>query len=218
MILLGIDCIASRQFPTLLLWKSVRGNSSDPFSVPHLPVPQHAGKSHPWTNSSRREKRLTNFQRHWSIRMSMKTRQRGHWSIRISSEIRMDQWPPNLSESSGLHRHQSIECSSLKCLIKVFSVAIFFACHRGHLGPSGSKSKKKSENGFPRPLGAGGRKSRKRVKIDYLWTFWTLFRLFFEFFSTLSRLFRPPRPRGPGNPFSDFFLDFFGPEGPEWPL
>ena len=25
----------------------------------------------------------------------------------------MDQWLPNLSESSGLHRHRSIECSSL---------------------------------------------------------------------------------------------------------
>ena len=43
-------------------------------------------------------------------------------------------------------------------------VAIFFACYRGHLGPSGPKSKKTSENGFPGPLGFGGRKSRKRVK------------------------------------------------------
>ena len=59
------------------------------------------------------EKLLKNFQRHWSTRISLKTRQRGHWSIRISPEIHMDHWLPNLSESSGLHRHRSIECSSL---------------------------------------------------------------------------------------------------------
>ena len=30
------------------------------------------------------------------------------------SETHLDQWLPNLSESSGLHRHRSIECSFLK--------------------------------------------------------------------------------------------------------
>ena len=44
-------------------------------------------------------KLVTNFQR--------------HWSIRIPPESHMDQWLPNLSESSGLHWHRSIECSSL---------------------------------------------------------------------------------------------------------
>ena len=34
-----------------------------------------------------RGKPLTNFQRHWSIRISLKTRQSGHWSIRISFRI-----------------------------------------------------------------------------------------------------------------------------------
>ena len=70
------------------------------------------GKSHPWTNSieyQSRGKPLTNLQRHWSIQSSLKTRQRGHWSIRISSEIHMDQWLPNLPESSGLHRYRSID-------------------------------------------------------------------------------------------------------------
>ena len=45
-----------------------------------------------------RGKVLTNFQRHWSIRISLKTRQKGHRSLQISPEIRMDQWLPNLSE------------------------------------------------------------------------------------------------------------------------
>ena len=37
------------------------------------------------------------------------------WSIRISPEIDMDQWLPNLSETSGPHQHWSIECSYLSC-------------------------------------------------------------------------------------------------------
>ena len=39
----------------------------------------------------------------------------------------VDEWPPNRSESSGLHRHRSIECSSL------FGVNIHGEM-RGHLG------------------------------------------------------------------------------------
>ena len=58
-------------------------------------------------------KLLTNFQGHWSIRISVKTRQNRGWSIRISPEIHMDQWLSNLSESSGLHRYRSVGCSSL---------------------------------------------------------------------------------------------------------
>ena len=34
----------------------------------------------------------TNFQRHWSIQISLKARQRGHCSTRLSPEIHMDQW------------------------------------------------------------------------------------------------------------------------------
>ena len=34
---------------------------------------------------------LMNFQRHCSIRTSLKIRQKGHWSTRVSPEIRMDQ-------------------------------------------------------------------------------------------------------------------------------
>ena len=52
---------------------------------------------------------LTNFQGHWSIWIFLKTGQRGHWSIRLSIEIHMDQWLPNLSESSGLYRYRSID-------------------------------------------------------------------------------------------------------------
>ena len=54
---------------------------------------------------------LTDVQRHWSIRISLKIRRRGHLSIRICPEIHMDQWLPNLSESSGRHWHRSIERS-----------------------------------------------------------------------------------------------------------
>ena len=42
------------------------------------------GQSHPWTKTSLGGKRSTNFKGHWSIWISLKTRQRGHWSIWIS--------------------------------------------------------------------------------------------------------------------------------------
>ena len=63
----------------------------------------YSGKSHPWTNTSLGENPLRNFQAHWSMRISLKTRPQGDWSIRRSLEIHMDQWLPILSESSGLH-------------------------------------------------------------------------------------------------------------------
>ena len=56
---------------------------------------------------------LANFQRHWSIQIFPENKPPGDWSIQISPEIHMDQWLPNLPESSGLNRHRSIECSSL---------------------------------------------------------------------------------------------------------
>ena len=40
-------------------------------------------------------------------------------SIRISLETHMDQWLPSLSESSGLHRHSYMECSSLNTALTV---------------------------------------------------------------------------------------------------
>ena len=66
---------------------------------------------------------LANLKGHWSMRISMKTRQRGHWSIRNLPEFHMDQWLPNLSESSGLHRHRCKECSSLSRGIPTHSKA-----------------------------------------------------------------------------------------------
>ena len=57
---------------------------------------------------------LTNFQGHWSIQIFPENKAPRDWSIRISPEIHMDPWLQNLSESSGLHLHRSIECSSLR--------------------------------------------------------------------------------------------------------
>ena len=65
-----------------------------------------------------RGKLLKNFQYHCSIQMFPENKAPKDWSIRISLEIHMDQWLPNLSESCGLHRHRSIECSSLWLTIR----------------------------------------------------------------------------------------------------
>ena len=82
----------------------------------------------PWTSSDYweepsmnqyqfRGKLFRNFKGHWSIRISLKTRQRGLGPFEFLPEIHMDQWLPNLSESSGLHRHRSTECSSLSVFV-----------------------------------------------------------------------------------------------------
>ena len=70
------------------------------------------GKSHPWANISLGES-CDNFHGHWSIQISPENKAPRDWSTWISPEIGMDQWLPNLSESSGQHRHWSIDCSSL---------------------------------------------------------------------------------------------------------
>ena len=74
-----------------------------------------------------------------------------------------------------------------------------------------AQSPKKSEKGFPGPLGPGVEKvekeSKKSPKIDYFWTFW-------HSFSTLFRLFRTPGAERPQEPLLGLFLDF-GPEGPK---
>ena len=57
------------------------------------------------------------FGRCWRQTLSQNKAPRD-WSIRISPETHMDQCLPNLSESSGLHQHRSIECSSLKLLAR----------------------------------------------------------------------------------------------------
>ena len=62
-----------------------------------------------------KEKLLTNFQRHWSIQISLKTRQRkgliGPYEFPWNSYGRMA--PKSLWESSGLYRYRSMKCSSL---------------------------------------------------------------------------------------------------------
>ena len=62
--------------------------------------------------SSLRQKFLKSFQGIGPHRYSLKKKRKGlvHTSV---IEIQMDQWLPNLCESSGLHRYRSIECSSL---------------------------------------------------------------------------------------------------------
>ena len=57
-----------------------------------------------------RGKHLTNFLGHWYMQIFPENEAQRDWSI---LDIHMDQWLPNLPESSGLHRYWSIECSSL---------------------------------------------------------------------------------------------------------
>ena len=66
-----------------------------------------------------RGKLVTNFQGYWSIQLFPENMATRNWSIRIFSEIHIDQWLPNFSEDSGLHRHRSIECSSLQTIVEV---------------------------------------------------------------------------------------------------
>ena len=49
----------------------------------------------------------TNFHGHWSMQIFPENKAARDWSIWILAEIRMDQWLLK-SESSGLHRHQTI--------------------------------------------------------------------------------------------------------------
>ena len=55
-----------------------------------------------------REKLLMNFQGHWSIQIVPENKAPRDLSIWISLEIHIDQWFPNLCESSGLHQYRSI--------------------------------------------------------------------------------------------------------------
>ena len=43
----------------------------------------------------------------------IKNKSKRNWSIRVFLEMDMDHWLTSLSESSDLHLHRSIECSSL---------------------------------------------------------------------------------------------------------
>ena len=70
------------------------------------------GKSHPWTNTVWGEAldELSAPLVHTNFPENKANGAIGPYEFqgRISGEIRTDQWPPNLSESSGLHRHGSI--------------------------------------------------------------------------------------------------------------
>ena len=87
---------------------------------PTLGIPWFEGQSGPHsvvsafqisrTNLAREP--VTNFHGHWSIQIVPAKKVSSDWSMRISLTF-MDQCLSNLSESSCLHRHRSIECSSL---------------------------------------------------------------------------------------------------------
>ena len=64
--------------------------------------------------SQSRGKLLMNLQGHWSMQIFPENKTPRDESIWISLEFHVRQWPPNLSESSGLNRYRSIECSSLR--------------------------------------------------------------------------------------------------------
>ena len=55
------------------------------------------------------------------------------------------------------------------------SIAKTFACYRGHLGPSGPKLEKESENEFPGPLGPGAQKVENGVEKESKSTLFQLF-------------------------------------------
>ena len=75
--------------------------------------------------------------------------------------------------------------------------------------PLPRKLRKKSEKGFPGPLGPGVVKTRKRVENDNFSSFFSSFRLVFNSFSTFLSFF-DPRAERPGNPFSDILRSFLG--------
>ena len=76
--------------------------------------------------------------------------------------------------------------------------------------PLPGKLRKKSEKGFPGPLGPGvkkgSKKSRKLLFFRFLSSFWLVFDSFSTFFSGVLT----PGPRGPGNPLQTFFRSFPG--------
>ena len=70
-------------------------------SVMNLDKPE---KSHPWTNSSLGGNFWRTFRTFLLVHTDFpENKAPRDWSMRISPEIHMDQWLPNLSESSDLH-------------------------------------------------------------------------------------------------------------------
>ena len=65
--------------------------------------------------------------------------------------------------------------------------------------PLPKKLRKKSEKGFPGPLGPGVEKTRKRVENDYFSSFFSSFRPFFNLFRLFLSFFDlgAERPREP---------------------
>ena len=76
--------------------------------------------------------------------------------------------------------------------------------------PFPEKLQKKSEKGFPGPLGPGSKKARKRVENDYFSRFFRVFGSFSTRFWLFLGAMLTLGPRAPGNPFSDFFRSFPG--------
>ena len=76
--------------------------------------------------------------------------------------------------------------------------------------PLPQKLRKKSEKGFPGPLGPGFEKPRKGVENDYFSSFFRVFGPFSTFFSTFFELLRPRGLSAPGTPFRTFFRSFLG--------
>ena len=79
------------------------------------PPPLMSGKSHPWTNTSVGGNFGRTFRTIGPYEFPQEKVWTNDWSIWISPGKDMDQWPSKFSESFGLDRHWSIECSSLWC-------------------------------------------------------------------------------------------------------
>ena len=75
---------------------------------------QKSGKSHPWTNTSVGGNFWRTFRTIGPYEFPQEKVWTNDWSIWISPGKGMDQWPSKFSESFGLDRYWSIECSSLE--------------------------------------------------------------------------------------------------------
>ena len=72
-----------------------------------------SGKRHPWTNTSLGGNFRRTFRAIGPYIVSLKARHQGIGPYEFPMKLKMDQWLPNFSESSGPHRCRSVDCSSL---------------------------------------------------------------------------------------------------------
>ena len=78
--------------------------------------------------------------------------------------------PPPHAANPVRGRHFVGACSTIGCRDTLWAIlyggriGIPWPCYRGHLGPSGPKLEKESENKFPGPLGAGAQKVESGVE------------------------------------------------------